>query len=66
MLFHSSLNLVLGWVLRAGVDLGKRIALDLKYEGNFSKLGNGVVIGGNTYKFDSRNRQWIFGIGIFL
>jgi opacity protein-like surface antigen len=55
-----------GYQVGAGIDLGKKIAIDLKYEGNLSKLGNGVVIGGNNYKFDSRTHQWILGIGIFF
>ena len=55
-----------GYQLGAGFDLGKKFAIDLKYEGNFSKLGNGVVIDNNTYKFDSRTRQWILGIGLFF
>ena len=55
-----------GYQLGAGFDLGKKFAIDLKYEGNFSKLGNGVVIDNNTYKFDSRTRQWILGIALFF
>ncbi len=55
-----------GYQLGAGFDLGKKFAVDLKYEGNLSKLGNGVVIDNNTYKFDSRTRQWILGIGLFF
>jgi hypothetical protein len=55
-----------GYQLGAGFDLGKKFAVDLKYEGNLSKLGNGVVIDHNTYKFDSRNRQWILGIALFF
>jgi len=60
--FH---NVTFGYQLDMGLDLWK-LALDLKYEGNFSSLGNGVSIGSNTYKFDSRNRQWIFGLGLFF
>jgi len=55
-----------GYQVGAGIDLGKHIAIDLKYEGNLSKLGNGVVIGGNNYKFDSRTHQWILGLGLFF
>jgi opacity protein-like surface antigen len=55
-----------GYQLGAGFDLGKKFAVDLKYEGNLSKLGNGVVIDNNTYKFDSRTRQWILGIALFF
>ena len=57
---------IFGYQVGAGFDLGKSIAIDMKYEGNFSKLGNGVVIDGTNYKFDSRNRQWILGLGFFF
>lgn len=55
-----------GYQLNVGLDLGKKIALDLKYEGNLSRLGNGMTIGGNPYKFDSRNNQFILGLALFL
>ena len=54
-----------GYQVGAGLDLWK-LAIDLKYEGNLSKLGNGVDIGGKKYAFDSRNRQWIFGVSWFF
>jgi hypothetical protein len=60
--FH---NATFGYQLDLGLDIWK-LAFDVKYEGNFSALGNGVNIGSNTYKFDSRNRQWIFGVGLFF
>lgn len=60
--FH---NATFGYQLDLGLNISK-IAIDIKYEGNFSTLGNGVSIGSNTYKFDSRNRQWIFGVGLFF
>lgn len=60
--FH---NATFGYQLDLGLDIWK-LAFDLKYEGNLSSLGNGVNIGSNTYKFDSRNRQWIFGVGLFF
>lgn len=60
--FHSA---TFGYQLDLGLDIWK-LAFDVKYEGNLSSLGNGVNIGSNTYKFDSRNRQWIFGVGLFF
>lgn len=58
-------NATFGFQAGAGFDLGK-ITLDLKYEGNLSKLGNGMNIGGENYTFDSRNRQWILAVGLFF
>ena len=55
-----------GYQAGLGLDLGKKFAIDLKYEGNLSKLGNGVSIGGNNYKFDSRNRQWVLGVALYF
>jgi hypothetical protein len=59
-------NATFGYQLNLGLDLGKKIALDLKYEGNLSKLGNGMTIGGTNYAFDSRNNQLIFGLALFF
>ncbi|MDA3781561.1 MAG: porin family protein [Bacteroidales bacterium] len=55
-----------GYQVGVGLDIFKTITLDLKYEGNLSKLGDGVVIGGNTRNFDSRNSQLIASVGIFF
>lgn len=60
--FHGA---TFGYQLDLGLDIWN-FALDLKYEGNLSKLGNGVTIGGTERKFDSRNSQWIFGLGYFF
>lgn len=60
--FHGA---TFDYQIGAGLDLWK-LALDLKYQGNLSKLGNGMDIGGNTYKFDSRVSQWIFGVGWYF
>lgn len=55
-----------GYQAGVGIDLFNFLALDLKYEGNLSKLGNGVVIGGQEREFDSRSRQFIVSAGIFF
>ena len=60
--FHGA---TFGYQLDLGLDIWK-FAVDLKYEGNLSKLGNGVTINGTERKFDSRNSQWIFGLGYFF
>jgi hypothetical protein len=54
-----------GYQAGLGLDI-KKLAIDLKYEGNLTSIGNGVKIGGENYTFDSRNKQWILGIGIFF
>ena len=54
-----------GYQAGVGIDI-LSISLDVRYEGNLSKLGDGVNIGGNDYEFDSRNPQFIFSLGIFF
>ncbi len=55
-----------GYQLGVGLDVLKFLALDLKYEGNLSKLGSGVTIGERDMEFDSRSRQFIVSVGIFF
>jgi len=55
-----------GYQAGVGLDILNKISLDVRYEGNLSKLGDGVNIGGEDYEFDSRNPQFIFSLGIFF
>lgn len=55
-----------GYQIGVGLDILKKITLDVRYEGNLSKLGNGITLGGKDYKFDQRNPQFIFSAGIFF
>ena len=41
----------------------KKIGLDLRYEGNLTKLGDYIVVDGQQLDFDSRARQLIFSLG---
>ena len=54
-----------GYQVGIGLDI-KKITIDIKYEGNLSKLGDGVTIGGETQEFDSRNSQFVFTLGFFF
>jgi hypothetical protein len=56
----------IGYQAGVGIDILKTLAVDLKYEGNLSKLGNGFTIGGQSYPFDSRNSQLILSFGLFF
>jgi hypothetical protein len=42
------------------------LAVDLRYEGSLSKLGDGMTIGGQKCNFDSRISQWVFGVGYWF
>ena len=49
---------------QAGIGLGIwKLDFDARYEGNLTKLGDQVRIGGKPYNLDSRARQFIFSLG---
>lgn len=55
-----------GYQVGVGLDILKTLTLDLKYEGNLSKLGTGITLGGTDYSFDQRNPQIIMSVGFFF
>ena len=59
-------NATFGYQVGVGLDILKKVTLDIKYEGNLSKLGSGIKLGDTNYSFDQRNPQWIFNVGIFF
>jgi len=59
-------NATFGYQVGVGLDILKKISLDVRYEGNLSKLGSGISLGGVNYTTDQRNPQWIFSLGIFF
>ena len=64
--FASKFNgATFGFQIDMGLDIWK-LAIDLKYEGNLSKLGSGVNVAGQQRSFDTRNSQFIFGVGLFF
>jgi hypothetical protein len=54
-----------GYQVGLGLDVWK-LALDLKYEGNFSKLGKDVTLFGKSYTTDTRNSQWVMSLAFFF
>jgi hypothetical protein len=52
----------IGYQLGVGLDVWK-LCFDIRYEGNLSKLGDHIDIGGSTVNLDSRARQVIFSLG---
>jgi hypothetical protein len=54
-----------GYQVGAGLDI-LFLAVDLKYEGNLTRLGSGMVIAGQERNFDTRSRQILLSIGIFF
>lgn len=49
-----------------GLDLGKKLTMDLKYEANFGMLKDEVTILGNTYELSQRKPQLVFAVGYSL
>ncbi len=55
-----------GYQVGVGLDIFNKVTLDVKYEGNLSKLGDGVKVFGQERSFDSRSSQVVFNVGIFF
>ncbi|MBI9053029.1 MAG: PorT family protein [Bacteroidales bacterium] len=55
-----------GYQVGIGFDILKKVTIDIKYEGNLSKLADGVKIGDDTLDFDSRNSQFVASLGFFF
>ncbi len=51
-----------GWQAGLGLDIWK-IALDLRYEGNFSKFGDHITIGNQQFAFDDRPSRFVATLG---
>jgi len=52
----------IGFQAGIGLELSA-LLIDFKYEGNLSKLGDGMTIKNTDVKFDQRMRQFVFSIG---
>jgi hypothetical protein len=50
-----------GYQLGLGLNIWK-VGFDIRYEGNLSKLGDQINVGGQPINFDSRARQIIFSL----
>lgn len=55
------------WGWQAGLNLGfEKFALDLRYEGNFNKLGDHIYLGGQQYKFTKSPARVLASVQIGL
>ncbi len=54
-----------GYQIGGGLDIG-RLVLDVRYEGNLSRLGTSVQLGGRGFDTDYRNNQFSVGLGFKL
>ncbi len=55
----------IGFQVGAGLDVG-RLALDVKYEGNLSRIGDGISVGDTEVPFDLRMHQFVVSVGLFV
>lgn len=53
-----------GYQAGIGLDLGKKLIIDIKYEGNFDKYGEHFTINGTEYMFDGAPARLIASLGI--
>jgi hypothetical protein len=51
-----------GWQAGLGLDISK-FMIDIKYEGNFQRVGNDITIDGNTYNFSGRANRFLVTFG---
>lgn len=51
-----------GWQAGLGLDISK-FMIDIKYEGNFQKVGNDITIDGNSYNFNGRTNRFLVTFG---
>ena len=58
-------NATVGYQIGGGLDIGK-LVLDVRYEGNLSKLGDSVQLGGRRFDTDYRNNQFSVSLGFKL
>jgi hypothetical protein len=56
-------GLTWGYQAGIGVDLFKKLAIDLRYEGSLSKYGDSFTVGGTSHNFDARPTQYIVTLG---
>jgi len=55
-----------GYQAGIGVDILKKITLDVRYEGGLSKFGESVTVGGETFELDGRSNAIILSAGIMF
>lgn len=55
-----------GFQVGIGLDLGKKLSLDGRYEGSLSRFGESLEIAGTSYDLDARPTSWIVALGYWF
>jgi len=56
----------IGYQAGVGIDILKKLTVDLRYEGGLSKLGDKLTVGDTDYNFDSRASKFLVSVGFFF
>lgn len=55
-----------GYQAGIGMDLMKKITLDVRYEGSLNQFGNEIVLGGHTFVLDDRTGSLLIHVGFIF
>ncbi|MBE0678309.1 MAG: PorT family protein [Bacteroidales bacterium] len=55
-----------GYQAGVGLDLFKKLTLDVRYEGNLNQFGNDITIGGETFTLDDRTGALLLQVGVIF
>lgn len=55
-----------GYQAGVGLDLFKKLTLDVRYEGNLNQFGNEITIGGETFTLDDRTGALLLQVGFIF
>ena len=55
-----------GYQAGLGIDLFKKLTVDLRYEGNLNQFGDQIVIGGETFVLDDRTGALLVQVGFMF
>lgn len=55
-----------GYQAGVGLDLFKKLTLDVRYEGNLNQFGNEITIGGETFNLDDRTGALLLQVGFIF
>jgi opacity protein-like surface antigen len=64
--FESTKSATFGYQFGVGLDILKKVTIDVRYEFGLSKLGDKVSVNGQEFKTDQRMNQFIGSIGFFF
>ena len=59
-------NATFGYQAGVGVDIAKKVTIDVRYEGGLTKYGDEVTIGGESFTLDSRSNAIVLSAGIMF